>query len=60
MLWRGIPSFKVEGGEDWKEAQDKAISMDVVTWREVVGVTSPAVESEGLKVLEWGGMEVKA
>lgn len=34
--------------------------MDVVTWREVVGVTSPAVESEGLKVLEWGGMEVKA
>jgi hypothetical protein len=54
MLWKGIaPQEK----EDWQNASDRALKMEVDEWKQVVGVLSAA--KDGLRVLEWGGLEVK-
>jgi hypothetical protein len=58
MLWKGVlPEVGEQDG--WKEAERRAVEMDVRDWRRVVGLKSLEVDTSGLSVLEWGGMEVK-
>jgi len=58
MLWRGLKHCEVE--EDlWSEAMDRASEMSVIKWRDVVGLDTKEANDHGLRVLEWGGMEVK-
>ena len=58
MLWGGVGDKNLD---DWKEAIVRFQEMSVGKWRYIVGVPSTfSVEaSEGLTVLEWGGMEAK-
>jgi hypothetical protein len=60
MLWKGIlPEEVSEQDDGWKEAEKRAVEMDVRDWQRVVGLKSLEVDASGLSVLEWGGMEVK-
>jgi hypothetical protein len=59
MLWKGILPQEVGEQDGWKEAERRAVEMDVRDRREVVDLKSSEVNGGGLKVLEWGGMEVK-
>lgn len=57
MLWRGVGTEQLE---NWQGAITKAETMNVSEWCEVVGIpTRNAQENDGLRVLEWGGMEVE-
>lgn len=58
MLWKGVLA-EVGEQDAWKEAERRAVEMDVRDWRGVVGLKSLEVDGSGLSVLEWGGMEVK-
>jgi hypothetical protein len=59
MLWKGVLPEEVGEQDGWKEAERRAVEMDVRDWRRVVGLKSLEVNTSGLSVLEWGGMEVK-
>ncbi|KAG8831184.1 hypothetical protein FRC17_003512 [Serendipita sp. 399] len=57
MLWRGIATS--QAGEDgpWAEAILRGRTMHATEWREVVGAKGTVLrdETNGLRVLEWGG-----
>lgn len=61
MLWKGVlPEEK----DNWDIAIKRTGQMSVGEWREIVGLSHfcgerDSVNIDGLKVLEWGGMEVK-
>ena len=59
MLWKGVLPEEVGEHGGWKEAEKRAAEMDVGDWRGIVGLSSREVDDSGLRVLEWGGMEVK-
>jgi hypothetical protein len=60
MLWRGVLPCEVEEEEEgWKEAQDRTSKMSIESWRDVVKSPNGNDCSDDLKVLEWGGMEIK-
>ncbi|PVF97914.1 ubiquitin-domain-containing protein [Serendipita vermifera] len=61
MLWRGITESDVrKDGGRWGEAASRAERMEPSEWIDVVGARFPENSMEaGLKVLEWGGMEVR-
>ena len=59
MLWRGVLPCEIEEEEGWKEAQDRLSEMSIESWKDVVGSSNSNGGLDGLKVLEWGGMEVK-
>ena len=55
MIFRGVRADKLS---EWTSAIERA-SMDVASWRDVVGVNVDAAHDTSLfRVLEWGGMEV--
>ena len=62
MLWRGVlPCEAEEEEEGWAQAVNRTHQMNVEEWRDIVGLPEfvcPQVEGDGLRVLEWGGMEV--
>lgn len=59
MLWKGLLPCEVEEEEEgWEEASERTKEMDVGKWRDVVGLETQVMDDEGLRVLEWGGMEV--
>jgi hypothetical protein len=58
MLWQGLKPCEVK--EDlWGEVMDRASEMNAIKWRDVVGLETKEAHEHGLRVLEWGGMEVK-
>jgi hypothetical protein len=59
MLWKGVLPEEVGEQDAWKEAEKRAVEMDVRDWQGVVGLKSLEVDGSGLSVLEWGGMEVR-
>ncbi|KAG8831180.1 hypothetical protein FRC17_003508 [Serendipita sp. 399] len=61
MLWCGVDTSEASEGGQWAEAIVRGKTMELTKWREVVG-TSGAILKDGmddLRVLEWGGMEIK-
>jgi hypothetical protein len=61
MLWRGVLPCEIEEEEEgWSEARDRTSEMSIGCWRDVIKSSDGRDIPDGLKVLEWGGMEVKA
>ncbi|KAG8786181.1 hypothetical protein FRB91_001832 [Serendipita sp. 411] len=60
MIWKGVrETDAVEDGR-WKNAIDRFQMMPVVKWKQIFGVseTNLGEYGEGLRVLEWGGLQV--
>lgn len=55
MLFQGVKS---EDLEVWQEASQKAGTMLPHEWRSIVGLADVQA-NDGLRVLEWGGMEIE-
>jgi hypothetical protein len=58
ILWKGLLPCEIDEEEGWEEAGKRAKEMDIGKWRDVVGLETQAIDDKGLRVLEWGGMEV--
>lgn len=60
MVWRGVKEVENEDEtEPWNEASVRAEDMVVSEWRDIVGIPYPGyADTDGLKVIEWGGMEI--
>lgn len=61
MLWKGLLPCEVEEEEEgWGEAIKRRSEMDVTNWRDIVSISNcDDASQDGLRVLEWGGMEVQ-
>ncbi|KAG8823570.1 hypothetical protein FRC18_010710 [Serendipita sp. 400] len=61
MLWCGVSTNDAGENGPWAEAMLRGKTMEITKWREIVGTTGAMLkdEGDGLRVLEWGGMEVK-
>ncbi|KAG8831181.1 hypothetical protein FRC17_003509 [Serendipita sp. 399] len=59
MIWRGISSDEMGEDGPWAEAILRGKTTDLREWRDIVGTTGVVLkdEKDGLRVLEWGGME---
>ncbi|KAG8815715.1 hypothetical protein FRC17_000611 [Serendipita sp. 399] len=62
MLWRGIATNEAGKNGLWVEAILRGRTMPATEWKDVVDAKGTALkyETNGLQVLEWGGMEVKS
>lgn len=57
MLFRGVGSHDLAL---WTEAEERVKTMNVDTWRSIVGINAEGMRRDELfRVLEWGGMEVR-
>jgi hypothetical protein len=61
MLWRGLSTEDLEGNHNaWSDAVSRASDMRVEEWVGVVGAPfPPSSVDQRLRILEWGGMEVR-
>jgi hypothetical protein len=61
MLWRGLSTEDLEGNHNaWRDAVSRASDMRVEEWVGVVGAPfPPSSVDQKLRILEWGGMEVR-
>ncbi|KAG8823706.1 hypothetical protein FRC17_009250 [Serendipita sp. 399] len=59
MIWRGISTDEIGEDGPWAKAILRGRTMDLREWRDIVGTTGIVLKNEkdGLRVLEWGGME---
>ncbi|KAG8823708.1 hypothetical protein FRC17_009252 [Serendipita sp. 399] len=61
MLWCGVDTSDASEGGQWTEAIVRGKMMELTKWREVVGTSGAILKDEkgDLRLLEWGGMEIK-
>ncbi|KAG8823707.1 hypothetical protein FRC17_009251 [Serendipita sp. 399] len=61
MLWCGVDTSDASEDGRWAEAILRGKTMEVTKWREIVGTSGNILkdEKDDLRLLEWGGMEVK-
>ena len=56
MVWRGVKEVETEL---WNEASVRAEDIVASEWRDIVGIPGPGeADRDGLRVIEWGGMEI--
>lgn len=59
MLWKGLRPREVDEEEEgWEEASKRTKEMDIEKWLDVVGLETQVMDDEGLRVLQWEGMQV--
>ncbi|KAG8777470.1 hypothetical protein FRB91_001761 [Serendipita sp. 411] len=60
MVWKGVKETDAFEGGPWKDAMNRFQKMPVGEWKQIVGVSGTNLREcgEGLRVLEWGGMQV--
>ncbi|KAG8845425.1 hypothetical protein FRB91_001759, partial [Serendipita sp. 411] len=60
IVWKGVKETDAVEDGYWKDAIDRFRMMPTGEWKQIVGVSGTNLKEygEGLRVLEWGGMQV--